>query len=166
MSKLSQAIKHFMTYIEFERNMSPKTRENYNFWLQRLVEFTNDRNVQELSALDILSWRQYLHTTYSLSTKTINFHVIAVRALLKFLLKHDYQVMSPEKLELAKTPSREVSYLTLEEITRLLDGVEQEYLHNQSRIAARDCALIHTLYGSGLRVSEVVALQWKDLPTD
>jgi site-specific recombinase XerD len=76
----------------------------------------------------------------------VNFHVIAVRALLKFLLKHDYQVLSPEKLELAKTPMRSVAYLSTQEIKTMLETVEDNYRKKNTPISARNVALIHTLY--------------------
>lgn len=165
MTNLSQAIDHFLTYIEYEKNMSIRTRENYSFWLHRLLEFWWDKPIEDLKALDILAWRKHLHQTLQLSTKTINFHVIALRAMLRFLLKHDYKVLSPEKLELAKTPARTVDYLLPHEIDKLLGVAEKTYQEKPTPIHARNCALLYVLYGSGLRVSEITHLRRTDLPT-
>ena len=85
--------------------------------------------------------------------------------MLRFLLKHDYKVLSPEKLELAKTPARTVDYLLPHEIDKLLGVAEKAYQEKPTPIHARNCALLYVLYGSGLRVSEITHLRRTDLPT-
>ena len=53
--------------------------------------------------MEILDFRMRL-TQQGLGKKTINYHIVAIRAFLKFLIKNEYDVISPEKLELAKIP--------------------------------------------------------------
>ena len=152
-----------MFYLKYEKNVSPKTIENYSLWLNRLIEFLGDVEIQTINRMQILDYRMALNTE-GLGIKTINYHIVAIRAFLKFLLKNDIDCISPDKLELAKTPPREVSFLDEEEIAAILKAPEAENKNTVQQ--ARDLAILHFLYGTGLRVSELVALQQKDIKID
>jgi site-specific recombinase XerD len=160
---LSALIDKFMFYLKYEKNVSPKTIENYSLWLNRLVEFLGDVEIQTINRMQILEYRMALNTE-GLGIKTINYHIVAIRAFLKFLLKNDIDCISPDKLELAKTPPREVSFLDEEEIDAILKAPEGETKNSVQQ--ARDIAILQFLYGTGLRVSELVALQKKDIKID
>lgn len=99
-----------------------------------------------------------------LSKKTINYHIIAVRAFLKFLSRNDIPALAPEKLELAKTPPRTVAHLTTEEVQKLLD-LPMEIEKNPVK-ALRDQAILYTLFGTGLRVTELIGLKKDTLQED
>lgn len=155
LNKLSTLVDKFLFYCEYEKNTSPKTLENYSLWLNRLISYTNDITVQELKPMHMLDFRMYL-TQKGLSKKTINYHIVATRAFLKFLIKNDFEVISPDKLELAKIPSKEVQYLDKTDIDKILD-MPSKYTHKQLQ-RARDEAILRFLYGTGLRVSELCSL--------
>jgi site-specific recombinase XerD len=89
----------------------------------------------------------------TLGGKTQNYHLIALRAFLKYLSKNDIPSLAPEKVELGKTPKRTVDFLTREEVARLLDAVD---IAKDS--GARDRAILETLFSTGLRVSELRGL--------
>lgn len=91
-----------------------------------------------------------------MSKKTINYHAIALRSFLKFLLKNDVETIAPEKIELAKIPQREVSFLEEDELTDLLQAPLLAELNELKR--ARDMLILAVLAGSGLRVSELISL--------
>ena len=74
--------------------------------------------------MQLLDYRMAL-TENGLSVRTINYHIVAIRAFLKFLLKNDIDCISPDKLELAKFPSRNLSFLDDEEIQKLLNAPDQ-----------------------------------------
>jgi len=143
---LSSMIKKFQTYLEYEKNVSPKTYENYTLWLERFLKHVGDVNVKEITSLDVLDFRQEL-TKRSLGKKTINYHIVAIRAFLKFCLKHDIDVISPDKLELGKTPPRVVSFLDEAEIENILSmPAEHEKKNTIKRL--RDEAIMLVLYGT------------------
>jgi len=79
--------------------------------------------------------------------KTINYHIVAIRAFLKFLLKNDIDCISPDKLELAKTPPREVSYLNDDEIQKIMEAPKKFFKKNELMLA-RDEAILNFLYGT------------------
>ncbi|USN55832.1 MAG: site-specific integrase [Candidatus Peribacteria bacterium] len=109
-----------MTYLQYEKNTSPKTIENYGLWLRRFTEFFGDKEANSIKSMDVLKFRKYLDTDLDLNVNTINYHIVALRSLLKFLIKNDIEVLAPEKLELSKTPPRNVSFLEEDEIQAIL----------------------------------------------
>ena len=116
-----------------------------------------------LKAIDIMSYSQYL-TDRKLSIRTINYHIIAIRAMLKFCIKYDIECLSPDKLEIAKTAPNHPSFLEEYEIDMIL---ESPYIYTPNLTKrARDLAILHILYGSGLRVSELCNMTYDDIRID
>ena len=162
-NKLSPMISTFMTYLQYEKNTSPKTIENYGLRLRRFVEFHGDKDVTQVKPMHVLMYRKYLDQDLKLNIKTINYHIVALRSFLKFMIKNDIPVIAPEKLELAKTPPREVSFLEQEEVDLILDGPNQ-WEHKELK-RARDEAILYILYGSGVRVSELIDMTCDSIPS-
>lgn len=160
---ISALLEKFMYYLQYEKNASPKTRENYSLWLNRFLEFIGDIDIAKVNRMQLLDYRIALNKN-GLNVKTINYHIVAIRAFLRFVLKNDIDCMSPDKLELAKTPPREVNYLDDKEIGRIL-AAPLEYTKNELQ-QARDFAILQFLYGTGLRVTELITLQKKDIKLD
>jgi len=152
-----------MYYLQYERNVSPKTMENYSLRLNRFLEFCGDVEIDKVNRMQLLDYRMALHKK-KLNVKTINYHIVAIRAFLKFVLKNDIDCMSPDKLELAKTPPREVNYLDDIDITKIL-ATPLAYEKNELK-KARDEAILQFLFGTGLRVTELITLQKKDIKLD
>ena len=160
---ISALLEKFMYYLQYEKNVSPKTIENYSLWLNRFLEFVGDIDVNKINRMQLLDYRMALHKK-KLNVKTINYHIVAIRAFLRFILKNDIDCISPDKLELAKTPPREVNYLDDKEIGRIL-AAPLEYTKNELQ-QARDFAILQFLYGTWLRVTELITLQKKDIKLD
>lgn len=161
---LSQAIHKFLIYCEVEKQQSGKTIENYQHYLGRLLEFLNDTEVSKITLDDVQAYRMHINRIETrfgetLSRKTQNYHIIAVRNLFKFLVKRDYNVLPPEKIELGKQEERIVTYLTSEE----LDQIRKILRANNELINKRNLAIFELLFSTGLRVSELVALNCEDI---
>lgn len=157
---ISQAKELFITHLSHEKNASPRTIINYTLWIDRLIVHLQDKGVEQITRPDILSWRKQLATTCS--QKTINYHLIAVRSLLKYLIKNDINVLDPNKIELSKIPAKEVSFLTAQEVTSILKAP----LISPVTRARRDEAILYMLYWSWLRLSEMLWLKVKDIPVE
>jgi site-specific recombinase XerD len=160
---ISALLEKYMYYLQYEKNVSPKTIENYSLWLNRFLEFCGDIDIAKVNRMQLLDYRMALHKN-GLNVRTINYHIVAIRAFLKFVLKNDIDCISPDKLELAKTPPREVNYLDDKEIGRIL-AAPLEYTKDDIQ-QARDFAVLQFLYGTGLRVTELIFLQKKDIKLD
>jgi len=154
-STLSSLINRFLEHAEIGKQQSPKTLENYHHYLGRFLKWFGEKPVINISLDTIHNYRLYLNR-YSdeqgrtLGPKTQNYHLIALRAFLKYLSKNDISSLAPEKVELGKTPKRTVDFLTREEVERLMDAVD---LAKDSGL--RDRAILETLFSTGLRVSEL-----------
>ena len=154
----SELISDFIEYIEVERGRSQKTAENYYLYLQRLIEFAGDEPIANLNAELIRKWRLWLNRYKgpdgeTLSTITQSYHLIALRSFLRYCSKRDIETLTPEKIELPKINRKQVSFLTADEVMRLIDSVE-----TSDTKGVRDRAIIELLFSSGLRVSELCNL--------
>jgi len=163
-TELHQLIRDFLDYCEIEKNQSKLTRRNYDHYLNRFADFAAETGVTSASKIDldlVKRYRLFINRLGSAQGKNLklitqNYHVIALRAFLKFLVKRDYKSLAPEKIELAKTPSRMVEFLDYEEVQRLIEATEQE---PEEILQLRDRAILETLFSTGLRVSELCSLK-------
>ncbi len=148
----------FLEYLEIEQNRSQKTIANYDHYLTRLVDFAGDIQVTDIDPELIRKWRLWLNrlgtnTSDELQKSTQNYHLIALRSFLKFCAKRDMPSMAVDKIELAKTVRKQVTFLTAEEVGRLFQETNVE-----TQNGLRDRAILELLFSSGLRVSELVGL--------
>lgn len=155
---LSELIMDFVESLEVERGRSQKTAENYHLYLERLIEFAGDVEVEKITSELIRKYRLWLNrykneNDVELSPITQNYHLIALRNFLKYCAKRDITTLTPDKIELPKTKRRQVSFLTTEETERLIDTVD-----TNSPAGIRDRAILELLFSSGLRVSELTNL--------
>lgn len=159
---LKAFVNQFLEHIEIEKNRSPKTIENYAFYLNRFIKWAEGKGVTQASQLNTEILRQYrlwlnrLGGDKPLKKNTQNYHLIAMRSFLKYLSKRDVKTMAPEKIELAKMPARDVSFLENEELERLLRAPLES--GEPDIIKKRDSAILELLFSTGLRVSELAAL--------
>lgn len=157
-SETQKLISKFLEHVEISKNQSRKTVENYHHYLQRFAEFFGPKKIGELSVDDVHSFQVFLNRykdahDRNLSPKTQNFHLIALRAFLKFLVRQDVPCLAPEKIDLKKIGERIVDFITRDEVERLFAAIDIS-----KRGGLRDRAILETLYSTGLRVSELVSL--------
>ena len=155
----------YLEYLEIEKNRAPKTLENYGRYLNRFIGFAKIKNVEDMSEETIRQYRLYLnrlrdHEGQPLKKVTQNYHIIALRNFLKYMAKRGIKCVSAEKVELGKQEDREVTFLERNELNRLLEAPE-----GQSLIAMRDRAILHTLFSTGMRVSELCSLNRDEIDT-
>lgn len=154
---LSKAKTDFLEYLEIEQNRSQKTISNYDHYLTRLLDFAGEIQISEIDAELVRKWRLWLNrlgtnTSDELQKTTQNYHLIALRSFLKFCAKRDIPAMPADKIELAKTSRKQVTFLTPEEVERLFNVCPP------TLAGLRDRAILELLFSSGLRVSELVGL--------
>ena len=161
---LAKLIDLYISYLGNTKNASPNTISNYSLWLRRFLGFVGDIDVNSIHPMQIMDYRKHLIDDLHLKINTINYHIIAIRAFLKFCIRHDIPCISPDKLEISKTPPRDVHFLNDEEIAKILQAPDEREKVTKKRI--RDKAIIEILYGSGLRVSELCNLKISDIQLD
>jgi len=164
--KLSESIRHFLEHCEIEKNQSKKTVVNYQHYLSRFLAFTKDIQLSEINLTLVKKYRLFLNRyefrlNEPLTIKTQNYHIIALRAFLKYCAKQDWKTLEPEKIELGKIPDRTVEYLTREELERLFEAIDTSTL-----IGLRNRTILEFLYSTGLRISELTSLNRDQINTE
>jgi site-specific recombinase XerD len=157
-TELQRLISRFLEHLEVAKNKSPRTIQNYHHYLQRFVDFIGDKTPEKIDLDDIHKYQLFLNRykderERGLGVKTQNYHLIALRAFLKYLVKQDIPSLAPEKIDLKKVGARVVDFLTRDEVERLFDAVDLT-----KKTGFRDRAMLETLYSTGLRVSELTSL--------
>jgi len=156
--QFAKAKTDFLEYLEIEQNRSQKTIANYDHYLTRLVDFAGDIKVRDIDPELIRKWRLWLarlgtNTSDELQKVTQNYHLIALRAFLRFCAKRDIPALAADKIELAHTQRKQVTFLNENELERLFKQADTTKLSG-----IRDRAILELLFSSGLRVSELVGL--------
>lgn len=155
-------IESFLEYMEIERNASRLTIRNYRHYLKRFAEWFRENNPEgDIRSVDlsvIKKYRLYLSQftddkNLTLSRVTQSYHVIALRSFLKWLVKNDFEVLSPEKIDLPKGESKSLKFLNREQYERFVSLPDITELSG-----LRDRAILEVLFSTGLRVSELVKL--------
>lgn len=165
--KLSNCIHKFLIYLEVEKNKSVKTIENYQHYLNRMLNFFGDCAVDSIDYEKMQEYRLYLNREKfeplrkALSKKTQNYHMIALRAMLKYLTRIDIKCLAPEKIELMATPKRVVDFLEPHEVQKLLQSFDCS-----KAIGVRNKAICEVFFATGLRVSELRSLNRKQFDND
>ena len=156
--QFAKAKTDFLEYLEIEQNRSQKTVANYDHYLTRLIDFGGDIKISDIDAELVRKWRLWLNrlgtnTSDELQKTTQNYHLIALRSFLKFCAKRDISALPADKIELARTQRKQVSFLTPDELQRMFAQA-----NTQTLPGLRDRAILELLFSSGLRVSELVGL--------
>jgi site-specific recombinase XerD len=162
---ITKYILPFLDYCEIEKGLSSNTQRNYSQYLKLFTNWlkkTNNENLlpSELTAEHIWDYRLYLARTYKTSTggylgkKSQNYYLIAVRALLDFLADRDIDTLPSSKVKLARQKTDEaISFLEVHDIEEMLKVVDIK-----TSIGLRDRTIMELFFSSGMRISELVAL--------
>ncbi|MBI3685702.1 tyrosine-type recombinase/integrase [Candidatus Azambacteria bacterium] len=145
-------INDFLEYLEIEKNRSAKTLENYRRYILAFVSFAGIADPSDITAQKVRSFHVHLNRI-GLKKNTQAYYLVALRSFLKFLAKRDIKSFSADKVELGRMPERELAFLDLQEVMRLLAAPEGDDI-----AALRDRAILETLFSTGLRVSELTGL--------
>lgn len=173
----SEAFEKFLNWLEVIKNKSPKTVEQYDRHLKYFQKFLNwlvGENKLKISwieefdvsmiNLDLAEWfRTYIYkkSEKQVSIKTANAYMITLRSFLKYLEKTWVKSLSPTSIDLIKQETRRVEFLSTEELIRLFN------VPNINTIVwARDLAIMECIYSTGLRISELTALNRNDINLD
>jgi len=174
MNEINSLITDYLEYLELEKGRSQRTIENYDRYLRRFLSWSKIKKPEEINPALIRKYRLFLNRCQdeqgkSLKKNTQNYHLIALRGLLKYLAKNDFEVMPAEKIELAKSSPRQIDFLEGEELKRLLSAplfsLDGKPLP-ESKISLRrwrDKAILETLFSTGLRVSELCSLNRENI---
>lgn len=188
---LEQLKRQFLEYVEIERGRALKTVENYDHYLTVFLRHTKAKKPSDITDEVMREFRLWLNRqpahpaaitpakmNETISRKTQNYYLIAIRAFLKYLARQEVKSLPSERIELAKTPERSLDLITDAELHRLLEAPKplNSFDKTQNKSAQdegnslkdlRDKAILELLFSTGLRVSELCSLTRDiDLTTD
>ncbi len=165
-SEVDRLQREFFEYLEIEKGLSRRTIENYQHYLRRFLEHTKVKSASDITDDILREFRLWLNRQPisasaatgkpaggTLSKKTQNFHLIALRVFLKYLAKRGIKSLPSDRIELAKIPERAIDLITPAELARLL-----EMPKNNDLRSLRDKAILEFLFSTGLRVAELCSL--------
>lgn len=166
---MKKQIINFLEYLEVERGLSRATINNYAFYLNRFAEFLKENginNPEKINKESLTKYRLWLNRKQSnngegLKKNTQNYHLIAIRGFLKYLIKNDIRSLEPEKIELAKQEQRQVDFLEGGDLERILQAPMKS--GDKEIIVKRDKAILELFFSTGLRVSELTKLKIENL---
>jgi site-specific recombinase XerD len=161
-TNINELIDGFLEYLEIEKNCSKLTIRDYRHYLEVFAKWMADtyptKSMEKVDLNVIRKFRVFLvnrtdKLNRNLKKVTQNYYVIAIRSFLKWLIKSDYDVMAPEKIDLPKTDSRSLKFLSTEQVQILMNAPSVS-----TNSGLRDKAILEVLFSTGLRVSELCHL--------
>ena len=161
MSTWHSYIKEYQNYLRLERGLSKNTIENYTFDIEKLVLFLHQHEIQ-VSPISITeeTVQQFIYEISSKVNARSQSRIISgLKSFFNYLVFEDYRKDTPlELIEVPKTGRKLPDTLATEEIDALISAIDLSTPEGE-----RNRAMLETLYGCGLRVSELVGLKISDL---
>jgi integrase/recombinase XerC len=163
---LEDLVDQYADYLRLQRNVSPHTLRNYLSDLRQFEEFLLQRATENaekkipLEAVTVHVVRAYLASLSKHNKKSsIGRKLAALKGFFRYLLREKKIQSNP--LAWISTPKQEKplpAFLSVDDVFLLLGGIQGDGL-----LTIRDRAILETLYSTGVRVSELVGLDWNDV---
>jgi integrase/recombinase XerC len=142
----------YLKFLNFERGLSPLTRENYARDIQQLFKLSNGTALNDLQSTDIRHYIASLHSK-GLGGKSIARLLSSWRGFFNYLIqRHDYRNNPAKGLRAPKSAKTLPQALSIEQAIKLVD------VKNVDVLSVRDHAILELFYSSGLRLSELINL--------
>lgn len=158
MPAAEKLLKEYLDYLEIEKNRSIKTRGAYERYLRAFFRIARIKDIKDITSESVRLFRLALarmpgNDNGLLKKNTQSYYTIAIRNFLKYLLKKEYAVLAPEKIELPRLAEREIEIIEYADLERLLAAPRGNSLR-----VLRDRAILELFFSTGLRLSELCAL--------
>lgn len=164
---MEQYLEDFKKHLMYERNVSEHTLRNYLSDLEQFHEYLCPLDKQgvrrevNIRDIDNITIREYMATLYSKNKKktSIARKLATLRTFFKYLCREGILEMNPARLVSSPRLEKKLpNYLTVEEVIRFIEIPDLETV-----LGKRDRAILEMLYGTGVRVSELVNLNLQDI---
>ncbi|MEZ0007671.1 integrase/recombinase XerD [Flavobacterium sp. 28YEA47A] len=161
MANWATYIKNFQSFLKIERGLSQNTIDNYTFDIEKIVLYLSENQINENPVS--ISEETIQQFIYEIS-KTINPRsqariISGLRSFFNYMIFEDYRNDNPmELVEIPKIGRKLPDTLSTDEIDKIIAAIDLT-----SNEGERNRAMLETLYGCGLRVSELISLRISDL---
>ncbi|MFC1645290.1 site-specific tyrosine recombinase/integron integrase [Patescibacteria group bacterium] len=158
--QIQKLLDDFLDHLLVDLDRAQGTIYNYRQYIERFIFITGVTDVGNINLEVIRSYQLRLRKLKdihgnSLHKSTLAYHMIALRSFLKYLAKIDVKTLAAEKIEIHYDSQRVIDFLSLDELDDILNSSNGSDLKN-----LRNKAILHLLFSSGLRVSELTSLNW------
>jgi len=159
--KISTLVSDFLEYSRYELNYSPKTIFKYKESLNWFIRDIGDKEIEALTLQDFVRLKK-LMMERGAGPLRIGSVVFATKSFLNYCRNFlRLKTLDPKQIRPPKRVKREVIFLTKEEIEAFLNSIGESTLTD-----LRFRVLVETLLGTGMRISEVLSLNRKDIIWD
>lgn len=159
-----QAIKDYQNYLKIERGLSPNSISNYTMDLQKLASYLDEHDSKEKPiGIDRETVQQFIYDIAKVVNPRSQARIISgLKGFFTYLVFEDYREDNPmDLIETPKIGRKLPDTLSEDEINKLISAIDLSKPEGE-----RNRAILETLYGCGLRVSELINLKLSDLYFD
>jgi integrase/recombinase XerD len=159
--KWKQAITYYQNYLKIERGLSQNSISNYSFDIKKLVNWLEENSIEQSPIkIEEETIQQFIYTiAKEVNPRTQSRIISGLRGFFNYLVFEEYRKTNPlELIESPKIGMKLPDTLSLEEIDLIIATIDLSKAQGE-----RNRAIIETLYGCGLRVSELISLKISDL---
>ena len=154
-------IEEFKKYLLIEKQYSDETLKAYSEDLQHFVDFIDEtggaKSFKEIGSNDVHAYMSYLYDRYEMTS--ISRMISSLRAFYNFLIKNELTDENPfAYVQLKRHPRSLPRFFYEKEMTALFEATEGD-----TQMLIRDRALLESLYGTGMRVSECTGLKMESV---
>ena len=151
-------ISEFLSYLELDMNYSNNTILSYDNDLKKIESYYNKKDLLKLNVNDLI---KYISVLSDLAPSTVSHNISTLKAFYNYFVKVGKIKINPtDALKSPKLGTHLPVYLTEEEINKLLD------IEVKDAFSARNKAILEVMYGTGLRISEVINLEFKNIDVE
>lgn len=154
-------IKSYQSYLRIERGLSKNTIDNYSFDIERLCLFLDENGILvSPKSINEETIQQFIYSVSKEVNPRSQARIISgLKSFFSYLIFEDFRTDNPmELIESPKTGRKLPDTLSVMEIDTLIEAIDLS-----SNEGERNRAMLETMYGCGLRVSELVSLKISDL---
>lgn len=159
--KWKQTLKDYQLYLKIERGLSKNSIDNYALDVNKLISYLEINNIS-ISPISITSdiIQQFIYeVAKNVNARSQSRIISGLRSFFNYLIFEDYRSSNPlELIESPKIGRKLPDTLSEEEIDTLINAIDLSKPEGE-----RNRAMLETLYGCGLRVSELINLKLSDL---
>ena len=159
-----QAINDYQNYLKIERGLSKNSIANYSLDLQKLSSFLEDHDLDEKPVrIDRETLQKFVYEVAKTMNPRSQARIISgLKGFFNYLVFEDYREDNPmDLIETPKIGRKLPDTLSVDEINSLIAAIDLSLPQGE-----RNRAILETLYGCGLRVSELINLKLSDLYFD
>lgn len=157
---LPEQVERFYRYLETEKQYSEHTLKNYQRDIHSFLSFCDEQSIDDFNVLDSAHIRQFIAVRHrqGLSGRSLQRLLSALRSLFHYLNKQYLLKNNPAQgVRAPKTARKLPELLTVNQLDQLLNMPDDDVL------SIRDKAIIELMYGCGLRLTELVSLDLRQI---